>query len=116
MLKPVLLLRLPVVAAAAVGLLTTSCQRDAEPAAPPPGVLVPAGAVASRDGNDVAFVVMGLDDRQGTVDLREIEVGRSLGDDREVTSGLAGGDTVVLDPPEALQDGDEVRVAGDAAG
>ena len=85
-------------------------------AAPPPGVLVPAGAVASRDGNDVAFVVMGLDDRQGTVDLREIEVGRSLGDDREVTSGLAGGDTVVLDPPEALQDGDEVRVAGDAAG
>ena len=33
-----------------------------------------------------------------------------------MTSGLAGGDTVVLDPPEALQDGDEVRVAGDAAG
>ena len=85
-------------------------------AAPPPGVLVPAGAVASRDGNDVAFVVTGLDDGEGTVDLREVEVGRSLGDDREVTSGLAGGDTVVLDPPEALQDGDEVRVAGDAAG
>lgn len=36
MLKPVSPLRLPVVAVAAVGLLTVSCQRDAEPVAPPP--------------------------------------------------------------------------------
>ena len=83
--------------------------------APPPGVLVPDEAIASRDGNDVAFVVQGLDEGEGTVELREVEVGRRLGDDREVTSGLSGGETVVLDPPEGLQDGDEVRVAEDAA-
>ncbi|MBW8304335.1 MAG: hypothetical protein K0M78_10425, partial [Brevundimonas sp.] len=45
MLKPVLPLRLPVVVAAAVGLLTVSCQRDAEPAAPPPE---PSGPVETR--------------------------------------------------------------------
>ncbi|HEU4813892.1 MAG TPA: efflux RND transporter periplasmic adaptor subunit [Xanthomonadaceae bacterium] len=83
--------------------------------APPPGVLVPVEAIASRDGDDVAFVIQDLDDGKGTVDLREVQVGRSLGDDREVTSGLSGGDTVVLDPPDELQDGDEVRVAEDAA-
>ncbi|HET8818678.1 MAG TPA: efflux RND transporter periplasmic adaptor subunit [Xanthomonadaceae bacterium] len=80
--------------------------------APPPGVLVPADAIASRDG-DVVFIVQDIDDGEGTVDLREVEVGRSLGDDREVTSGLAGGETVVLDPPEGLSDGDAVRVAVD---
>ncbi len=84
--------------------------------APAPGVLVPADAIASRDGTDVAFVVQGLDDGEGTVDLREVALGRSLGDDREVTSGISGGETVVLDPPEGLQDGGEVRVVEDAAG
>ena len=78
-------------------------------------MLVPDEAIASRDGNDVAFVVQGLDEGEGTVELREVEVGRRLGDDREVTSGLSGGETVALDPPEGLQDGDEVRVAEDAA-
>lgn len=45
MLKPVSPVRLPVVAAAAVGLLTVSCQRDAEPAPPPPE---PSGPVETR--------------------------------------------------------------------
>ncbi len=72
----------------------------------PRGVLVPASAIASRGGAQVAFVVM--DD---TVRQREVTVGRSLGEDREVTTGLAGGDTVVLDPPADLADGDAVRVA-----
>ena len=72
--------------------------------------------MASRAGKDVVFVVQALEDGEGTAGMRPVAIGRSLGDDREVTSGLSGGDTVVLDPPEALQDGDEVRVAGDAAG
>lgn len=71
-----------------------------------PGVLVPAAALSSRDGKQVAFVV--ADER---VQRREVAVGRSLGDDREVTQGLAGGETVVLDPPAGLSDGDHVRVA-----
>ena len=78
---------------------------------PPPGALVPAAAIASRDGDDVVFVVQDLEDGEGTVDARAVTVGRSLGDDREVTSGLSGGETVVVDPPEGLVDGDAVRVA-----
>jgi RND family efflux transporter MFP subunit len=71
-----------------------------------PGVLVPAAAVVSRGAGQVAFVVSDEKVRQ-----RAVTVGRSLGDDREVTQGLAAGDTVVLDPPETLADGDRVRVA-----
>jgi RND family efflux transporter MFP subunit len=70
------------------------------------GVLAPATAITSRDGKSVAFVV--ADD---TVSQRPVKIGRSLGEDREVLEGLAGGDTVVLDPPGSLADGSRVRVA-----
>jgi RND family efflux transporter MFP subunit len=73
--------------------------------APLRGVRVPAAAIATRDGKDVAFAV--ADDGK-RVALREVEVGRSLGDDRQVTSGLSAGDTVVLDPPARLQDGGRI--------
>jgi RND family efflux transporter MFP subunit len=76
-----------------------------------PGVLVPAGAVATRGGKPVAFVVTDLQDEQGRAQQRAITVGRTIGDDREVLDGLAGGDTVVVDPPETLVDGARVRVA-----
>ncbi|OHE84206.1 MAG: efflux transporter periplasmic adaptor subunit [Lysobacterales bacterium RIFOXYA1_FULL_69_10] len=72
----------------------------------PRGVLVPASALATRGDAQVAFVVDG-----DTVEQREVTVGRTLGDDREVTEGLSGGDTVVLEPPAELADGDAVRVA-----
>jgi len=47
---------------------------------------------------------------------RPVTLGRTLGDDREVLSGLSGGDTVVLDPPEKLTDGERVRVAAEKPG
>ena len=72
----------------------------------PRGVLVPASALATRGDAQVAFVVDG-----DTVQQREVTVGRTLGDDREVTAGLSGGDTIVLEPPAELADGDAVRVA-----
>jgi hypothetical protein len=40
-----------------------------------------------------------------------LQLGRTLGDDREVLSGLAAGDQVVLDPPEKLADGAKVKIA-----
>ncbi|QDH71178.1 efflux RND transporter periplasmic adaptor subunit [Marilutibacter alkalisoli] len=79
--------------------------------APPPGVLVPATAVASRDGGRIAFVVGG----DNTVAQRSVRIGRTLGNDLEVTSGLAGGDRVVLEPPAALADGSRVRIMEGAA-
>lgn len=72
----------------------------------PRGVRVPQGAVVSQDGRSRAFVVQGE-----RVALREIETGIALGDGRQVLSGLAAGQSVVLDPPAGLKDGDAVRVA-----
>jgi len=70
------------------------------------GVLAPSAAIVQREGKDVAFVVVDQKAR-----ARNVKLGRTLGDDREVTEGLNGGDTVVLDPPEALADGTSVKPA-----
>jgi len=75
-----------------------------------PGVLVPAAAIVERDGKDVAFALSG-----DAVQQRTLKLGRTLGEDREVLDGLAGGDAVVLDPPEQLADGSRVRVAREEA-
>ncbi len=90
---------------ARVGFLEESkpAQADAKP-----GVLVPAAAIAQRGEQDVAFVVSG--DKAA---LRKLTLGRTLGEDREVLAGLAGGEQVVLDPPEALADGARVTVVPD---
>src|SRR5690606_36288613 len=82
---------------------------QAEQQAPPRGVRVPAAAVATRGGQDVAFV---LDEDGERVQQRELEIGRSLGDGRQVLSGLAAGETVVLDPPKDLEDGSRVIPSG----
>ncbi len=79
-------------------------------AAVKPGVLVPAAALAQRDGDDVAFIVADGEARQ-----RTLKLGRTLGDDREVLEGLAGGDSVVLDPSADLADGARVRIAAPGA-
>ncbi len=84
---------------------------DAKPATQAdakPGVLVPADAIVQRDGKDVAFAVEG-----DKAVLRTLSVGRTLGDDREVLTGLSGGERVVLSPADELADGARVRIASD---
>lgn len=84
---------------------------DAKPAqAAKPGVLAPAAAIVQRAGKDVAFVVV-----DGKAMQRTLALGRTLGEDREVLQGLAGGDAVVLDPPEQLVDGVRVQPAREDA-
>ncbi len=73
----------------------------------PQGVRVPSDAIVQRDGADVSFA-LGQDN---VVEQRALKTGIALGDDRQVLSGLAAGDIVVLDPPAALKDGDTVREA-----
>ena len=75
-----------------------------------PGVLAPSAAIVQRGDRDVAFVVAG-----GKVAQRALKLGRTLGDDREVLDGLAGGEQVVLDPPDTLADGARVTLARDEA-
>ena len=76
------------------------------------GVRVPASALTERDGKEVAFALAG--ESSDRVELRAVKTGRTLGEDREVLSGLSAGDEVVLDPPAELEDGARVRV-GSAA-
>lgn len=71
-----------------------------------PSVLIPAAAIAERDGKDVAFVVI-----DGKAVQRALTLGRSLGDDREVTLGLQGGEQVVLDAPDTLTNGARVHIS-----
>jgi RND family efflux transporter MFP subunit len=77
------------------------------------GVRVPSAAIVQRDGGDVAFAVTG--DDADRAELRALKLGRALGGDREVLSGLSAGETVVLDPPAELQDGGKVRRAEEEA-
>lgn len=72
----------------------------------PTGVRVPAAALVQREGGDAAFVV-GDENR---VELRKVQLGGPLGEDRQVTSGLAPGETVVLDPPADLADGGLITI------
>jgi len=75
----------------------------------PQGVRAPSKAIVKRDGGDAVFVVG--DGDAAAVEQRTVKLGRAMGDDRQVLSGLAAGDTVVLDPPATLRDGDKVRAA-----
>ena len=78
---------------------------DAGPAGGAPRVMIPAAAVRNVAGADIVWIVT-----DGTVTRREIEAGPVSGDEREVRSGLRGGETLVLDPPDTLVDGARVRI------
>ncbi|OAX54173.1 efflux RND transporter periplasmic adaptor subunit [Xanthomonas graminis] len=71
--------------------------------AAPKGVRVPAAAVTERDGAPAAFVVI-----EGKVQQRTLKAGATLANDRQILGGLQAAETVVLDPPPTLKDGDAV--------
>ncbi|HEX7091919.1 MAG TPA: efflux RND transporter periplasmic adaptor subunit [Longimicrobiales bacterium] len=75
-----------------------------------PRIFVPAAAVRSEAGEDVVYVVVDEHARR-----RVIEAGPVMGGEREVRSGLIGGETLVLDPPAQLTDGARVRIMGSNA-
>jgi RND family efflux transporter MFP subunit len=67
---------------------------------------IPANALLFRgEGTRVAVV-----DAGGRVTLHAVALGRNAGDTVEVTSGLAPTDRFVLNPPDALTDGDVVSL------
>jgi len=72
----------------------------------PKGVLVPASAIAQRDGHAVVFIVSG-----DTVQQRSVAPVISGKDDtRLVPAGVQAGDTVVTSPPAELKDGERVAL------
>jgi multidrug efflux pump subunit AcrA (membrane-fusion protein) len=71
-----------------------------------PLVMIPAAAlVANAGGTRVA--VLGNDNR---VHFRSVGVGRDMGAQVEILSGLSGGEPVISNPPDTLADGQQVRV------
>jgi hypothetical protein len=48
------------------------------------------------------------------VQLQPVRLGRNFGDSVEVLDGLAGNETLVLNPSDSLAAGDKVQVVADA--
>jgi len=71
--------------------------------AAPKGVLVDGNAVRKDGDQDVVYVL-----RNGKAERRAVRVGGSVGTARQVLSGLAAGDAVIVEGPDTLKDGDEV--------
>jgi RND family efflux transporter MFP subunit len=74
------------------------------------GVRVPSAAIVERGGEEVAFVVTEDD----TAQRRSLKLGRALAADRQVLEGVSAGETVVVNPPDELEDGAKVALAEDA--
>ena len=71
------------------------------------GIRVPATALMFRDeGMQVATV-----DATNHVKLKTVTIARDLGASVDVGSGVSPSDRIIDNPADALQDGDEVRVA-----
>jgi RND family efflux transporter MFP subunit len=72
-----------------------------------PAILVSKQAVATRDGKPTVFLV-----REGKAWARPVLTGPDRQNQVVIKEGLAGGETVILGPPNDLKDGDTVRVKG----
>ena len=81
---------------------------EAELAEVRPRLLAPSAAVRRDGERDIVFVV-----HDGTVERRAVTVGARRGQDVEIEAGLVSGESVVVDPPEGLADGDAVRPSGE---
>ncbi|WP_109123759.1 efflux RND transporter periplasmic adaptor subunit [Dyella sp. C11] len=77
----------------------------------PKGALVPAAAIAQRDGQGVVFIVKGDSVQQRSVS----SAASNVGDQSLLPNGVDVGDTVVVSPPAELKDGDRIRAATKAA-
>jgi multidrug efflux pump subunit AcrA (membrane-fusion protein) len=78
-------------------------EANAPPA--PPVVTAPQSAVVTRNGATQVFEVV-----QDLVKVRPVTTGQTRQNDVTITKGLGGGEVLVNRPPDALKDGDRVRV------
>jgi len=80
-----------------------SAPTGAPAASAAPGVLVPSAAIRQDGGNDVIYVMR--DDR---AQRRVVTLGRVIGDSRQVQAGVSAGESVIVEAPATLKDGDAV--------
>lgn len=81
-------------------------ERTSADTPPPSGALVPERAVLREGDQSVVFIVS-----DSRVQRTAVTLGNTRDADIEVSSGLKGGETLVLSPPKGLTDGARVRVA-----
>lgn len=82
----------------------TEAAAPTDPAVPM-RLFVPGNAVRTDAAGTYVWVV-----REGKVTRTAIEAGPVSGGNREVRTGLTGGETIVVDPPSQLEDGGRVHV------
>jgi RND family efflux transporter MFP subunit len=70
-----------------------------------PAILIPQNAVRDDNGKKVVFLVR--DDR---AERRAVTLGGSRGADTEIMAGLAAGDSVIVNGPASLHDGESVQI------
>jgi RND family efflux transporter MFP subunit len=75
-------------------------------------VTVPANALLFRD-NAVQVATVGMDNR---IKLRKIRIARDFGSEVEIAGGLNLDERLVANPPDSLDEGEEVRVMEAARG
>ncbi len=71
-----------------------------------PRILVPAAAVRVEDGRSVVWIV-----RDGRLQRRDVDAGPVSGSFREIRSGLAGGELLLVGGIETPREGQRVKVA-----
>ncbi len=79
-----------------------SLQRDTVP------LHIPASALIFNQ-NGLRVATVGADDK---VKFKTVTIGRDLGKEIELASGLAADDRIIIAPPDGMADGDSVRIAG----
>ncbi len=76
---------------------------------PNPPLVVPGNSLIFRQAGPQVGVV----DGDGTVHLKKIVIGRDLGTQLEITSGIEADDQVIINPSDSLADGQKVNVTTD---
>jgi RND family efflux transporter MFP subunit len=74
--------------------------------AAPAQILVPSAALRKDGGEDVVFLMTD----EGKAARRVVRLGATVGDNRQVQSGLKVGDQVIVEAPTTLKDGDAVAL------
>jgi len=84
-------------------ILTAAAAGSAQPVERP-RIIVPADAVRSENGRDVVWIV-----RDGRLQRRDVDAGPVSGNFREIRSGLAGGEQLLVGGIETPKEGQRVR-------
>lgn len=71
-------------------------------------IRVPGSAILYRDKQPSIATI----DDKNIVTLKPVKIGRDEGTTVEIVAGITAADRIITMPPDAIQSGDEVRVAG----